>query len=53
MNAHMEPPYLKQKWRLPMSELTLEKTVHLPMFHTLRKKEIQFICNKVKEFIYS
>ena len=51
--AHMEPPYLKQKWRLPMSELTLEKTVHLPMFHTLRKKEIQFICNKVKEFIYS
>ena len=52
MNAHMEPPYLKQKWRLPASELTLEKTVHLPMFHTLRKKEIQFICNKIKEFIY-
>ena len=50
MNSHSEPPYLKQDWKLPASELALEKTVHLPLFHTLKRKEIKFICNKIEEF---
>ena len=53
MNAHMEPPYLKQKWRLPMSELTLEKTVHLPMFIHLEKKNTIFVIKSKNLFIHN
>jgi dTDP-4-amino-4,6-dideoxygalactose transaminase len=50
MNSHEEPPYIKQSWNLKNSEYLLNKTVLLPMYNGLTKKDIKFVCEKVSKF---
>ena len=50
MNSHEEPPYIEQSWNLKNSEYLLNKTVLLPMYNGLTKKDIKFVCEKVSKF---
>lgn len=50
MNSHEEPPYIEQGWNLKNSEYLLNKTVLLPMYNGLTKKDIKYVCKKVDKF---
>lgn len=50
MNSHEEPPYIEQGWKLKNSEYLLNKTVLLPMYNGLTKKDIKYVCEKVGKF---
>ncbi len=50
---HLQPAYQHLEIRegsFPITEMLAKKTLSLPMFPELRKNEIYYICNAVKEF---
>jgi len=51
--CHLQKAYTflqQQKGTLPISEKIADEIISLPMYAELTEKEIQFVCNKIREF---
>lgn len=51
MNAHQQPPYLPQNWRLPESMTARDGAILLPLFHDLTEEEIKYIAKNLKKML--
>jgi perosamine synthetase len=51
MNAHQEPPYLAQNWRLPESELRRDQVLLLPLFPRMTKKSLEYVPEMLREIL--
>ena len=49
VNAHEEPPYKLQGWKLPVSERVVRRGVALPMFAGLTEDKVLRCVQVIKE----
>jgi dTDP-4-amino-4,6-dideoxygalactose transaminase len=54
LSLHSSPFYHERHngRSLPMCDLYMDCLVRLPLFYELKKDEIQFVCDKIKEFVW-
>lgn len=54
LSLHSSPFYNKRHngRSLPMCDLYMNCLVRLPLFYELKKEEILFVCDKIKEFVW-
>lgn len=48
VNAHEQTAYNGKKWDLPQSEFWNTNSIALPLFHTLKEEEIEYIVETIK-----
>ena len=51
MNAHQEPAYNSEKWFLPKSEISRDRTILLPLYSGLRREELKYISDALHEIM--